>query len=30
IEARPWLGVSKSEGDTLIDMAKNYLQGAFN
>lgn len=30
IEARPWLGVSKSEGETLIDMAKNYLQGAFN
>ncbi|HFD8273598.1 TPA: phage virion morphogenesis protein [Klebsiella variicola] len=30
IEARPWLGVSNSEGETLIDMAKNYLQGAFN
>ncbi|MDA5087588.1 phage virion morphogenesis protein [Klebsiella quasipneumoniae subsp. quasipneumoniae] len=30
IEARPWLGVSKSEGETLIEMAKNYLQGAFN
>ncbi|HID4045050.1 TPA: phage virion morphogenesis protein [Pluralibacter gergoviae] len=30
IPARPWLGVSKAEGATLIDMAKNYLQGAFN
>nr|EKU8630818.1 phage virion morphogenesis protein [Raoultella ornithinolytica] len=30
IEPRPWLGVSKSEGETLIDMAKNYLQSAFN
>lgn len=30
IPARKWLGVSKTEGETLIDMAKNYLQGAFN
>ncbi|EMG2907681.1 TPA: phage virion morphogenesis protein [Klebsiella pneumoniae] len=30
IPARPWLGVSKAQGTTLIDMAKNYLQGAFN
>ncbi|PAT26521.1 phage virion morphogenesis protein [Klebsiella quasipneumoniae] len=30
IPARPWLGVSKAQGATLIDMAKKYLQGAFN
>lgn len=30
IPARPWLGVSKAEGVTLIDMAKNYLQRAFS
>ncbi|QLV87837.1 phage virion morphogenesis protein [Citrobacter sp. RHBSTW-00678] len=30
IEARPWLGVSKAEGETLIDMTKKYLQGVFN
>ncbi|HDY5341435.1 TPA: phage virion morphogenesis protein [Klebsiella pneumoniae] len=30
IPARPWLGVSKTEGKTLIEMAKNYLQSALN
>jgi len=30
ITARPWLGVSKTEGETLIEMAKNYLQNALN
>lgn len=30
IPARPWLGVSKAEGKTLIEMAKNYLQSALN
>lgn len=30
IPARPWLGVSKTEGETLISLAKKYLQGVFD